>query len=90
MNAVYPVEPASILVYNVFTEAVDKFHQTGKLSVDPGYLSQPELIKFKVKLSDNMIAHAYGYYYRPKVWSISSNLLHLRQIYFLYLFFLEC
>ena len=67
MNAVYPVEPASILVYNMLTEAVDKFHQTGKLSVDPGYLSQPELIKFKVKSSDNMIAHAYGYYYRPTV-----------------------
>ena len=80
MSAAYPVEPASILVYNMLTESVDKLHQTGKLSVDPGYLSQPELIKFKVKSSDNMIAHAYGYYYRPTVWSMSSNLLHLWQV----------
>ena len=83
MNAVDPLEPASILVYDVSTKSVNKFHKSADSAVDSGYLSQPETLKFNVKSVDDANAYAYGLFYKPKVSltslavSTSSNKLRI-------------
>ena len=72
MNAVEALEPASILVYNVTTKSVNKFHKSAESVVDPGYFSQPESLKFSVKSVDDANAYAYGLFYKPKVFLTSS------------------
>lgn len=83
MNAVDALEPASILVYNVSTKSLNKFHKSAESAVDPGYLSQPESLKFNVKSVDDANAYAYGLFYKPKVsltslaFSFNSNKLRI-------------
>ena len=72
MNTVDALEPAAILVYNVTTKSVNKFHKSAESVVDPGYLSQPESLKFSVKSVDDANAYAYGLFYKPKV-SLTSS-----------------